>query len=71
MTNQISFTNYAIARHLGRVGVNCSKFDCSTINWSTLLAGNQLLNTKLINYSNPVNPGSTVFEQLTKKVTNG
>ncbi len=26
-----------------RVGVNCSKFDCSTIICSTLLAGNQLL----------------------------
>ena len=25
-----------------QVGVNCSKFDCSTINWSTLLAGNQI-----------------------------
>ncbi len=43
------------------VGVNCSKFDCSTINWSTLLAGNQLLDTKFINCSNPVNP----VEQLT------
>ncbi len=53
------------------VGVNCSKFDCSTINWSTLLAGNQLLDTKFINCSNPSNPGSTGFEQLTKKVTNG
>ncbi len=50
-----------------RVRVNCSKFDCSTINWSTLLAGNQLLDTKFINCSNPVNPGSTGFEQLTKK----
>jgi hypothetical protein len=39
------------------VGVNSSKFDCSTINWSTLLAGNQLLDTKFINCSNPVNPG--------------
>jgi hypothetical protein len=29
------------------------------------LAGNQLLNTKFINCSNPVNPGSTGFEQLT------
>ncbi len=48
-----------------RVGINCSKFDCSTINWSTLLAGNQLLDTKFINCSNPVNPGSTGFEQLT------
>ncbi len=38
-----------------RVGVNCSKFDCSTINWSTLLAGNQLLDTKFINCSNQVN----------------
>ncbi len=46
------------------VGVNCSKFDCSTINWSTLLAGNQLLDTKFINCSNPVNPGSTGFEQF-------
>ncbi len=54
-----------------RVGVNCSKFDCSTINWLTLLAGNQLLDTKIINCSNPVNPGLTGFEQLTIKVTNG
>ena len=53
------------------VGVNCSKFDCSTINWLTLLAGNQLLDTKFINCSNPVNPGSTGFEQLTKKMTTG
>jgi hypothetical protein len=53
------------------VGVNCSKFDCSTIICSTLLAANQLLDMKLINCSNPVNPGSTGFEQLTKKVTNG
>jgi hypothetical protein len=52
-----------------RVGVNCSKFDCSTIICSTLLAANQLLDTKFINCSNPVNPGSTGFEQLTKKVT--
>jgi hypothetical protein len=50
---------------------NCSKFDCSTINWSTLLAGNQLLDTKFINCSNPVNPGSTGFERLTKKMTTG
>ena len=49
------------------VGLKCLKFDCSTINWSTLLAGNQLLNTKFINCSNPVNPGSTGFKQLTKK----
>ena len=48
-----------------RVGVNCSKFDCSTINWSTLLAGNQLLYKKFINCSNQVNPGSTGFDQLT------
>ena len=47
-----------------RVGVNCSKFDCST-----LLAGNQLLDTKFINCSNPVNPGSTGVDQMTKKVT--
>jgi hypothetical protein len=47
------------------VGVYCSKFDCSTINWSTLLAGNQLLDTKCINCLNPVNPGSTRFEQWT------
>ncbi len=38
------------------VGVNCSKFDCSTIISSTLLAANQLLDTKLINCLNPVNP---------------
>ena len=41
-----------------RVGVNCSKFDCSTIICSTLLTANQLLDTKFINCSNPVNPGS-------------
>jgi len=35
-----------------RVGVNCSICDCST-----LLAANQLLDTKLINCSNQVNPG--------------
>jgi hypothetical protein len=57
-----SYTDYC------RVGVNCSKFDCSTINWSTLLAGNQLLDTKFINCSNPVNPGSTGFEQLCRPV---
>jgi hypothetical protein len=60
-----------LAKKKGRVGVNCSKFDCSTIICSTLLAANQLLDTKLINCSNPVNPGSTGFEQLTKKVTSG
>jgi hypothetical protein len=42
------------------------KFDCSTIICSTLLAGNQLLDTKFINCSNPVNPGLTGFEQMTK-----
>ena len=55
----------------GRVSINCSKFDCSTINWSTLLAGNQLLNTKLFNCSNQVTLGSTWFDKLTKKVTTG
>jgi hypothetical protein len=30
------------------------------------LAGNQLLDTKFINCSNPVNPGLTGFEQMTK-----
>jgi hypothetical protein len=39
------------------VGVNCSKCDCSTVICLTLLAGNQLLDTKFINCSNPVNPG--------------
>jgi hypothetical protein len=48
------------------VGVNCSKFDRSTINWSTLWAGNQLRKTKFINCSNQVNPGLTGFEQMTK-----
>jgi hypothetical protein len=52
------------------VGVNCSKFDCSTINWLTLLAGNQLLDTKFINCSNPVNPGLTGLEQMTKNIVN-
>ncbi len=51
--------------------MNCSKFDCSIIICSTLLAANQLLDTKFINCLNPVNPGSTGFEQLTKQVTNG
>jgi hypothetical protein len=39
------------------VGVNCSNCDCSTRNCSTLLAGNQLLDTFFVNCSNPVNPG--------------
>jgi hypothetical protein len=39
------------------VGVNCSKFDCSTVICSTLLAGNQLLDTKFINCLNPVKLG--------------
>ena len=34
-------------------------------------AENQLIDTKFINCSNPVNPGLTGFEQLTKKVTTG
>ena len=50
--------------------MNCSKFDCSTINWSTLLAGNQLLDTKFINCLNPVNPGLTGFKQMTKNIVN-
>jgi hypothetical protein len=33
-------------RRITWVGVNCSKCDCSTVICSTLLAGNQLLNTK-------------------------
>jgi hypothetical protein len=49
-----------------RVGVNCSKFDCSTIICLTLLAGNQLLDTKFINCSNPVNACLTGFEQMIK-----
>jgi hypothetical protein len=52
-----------------RVGVNCSKFDCSTVICSTLLAANQLLDTNFINCSNPVNPGYTGFEQMTKKIS--
>ena len=62
--------NIIISYKILRVGVNCSKFDCSTINWLTLLAVNQLLDTKFINCSNPVNPGSTRFKQLTKKSDN-
>ncbi len=58
-------------REFSWVGVNCSKFDCSTINWSTLLAGNQLLHTKFFNCLNRVNPRSTRFDRLTKKVTTG
>ncbi len=51
------WTNFlSICRsQIKRVGINCSKFDCSTINWLTLLARNQLLDTKFINCSNPVN----------------
>ena len=58
--NKINVIVKAVLFHwMSGVGINCSKFDCSTINWLTLLAGNQLLDTKFINCSNPVNPGST------------
>jgi hypothetical protein len=44
------------------VGVNCSNCDCSARDCSTLLAGNQLLDTNFDNCSNPVNPGkSSIF----------
>ena len=69
-TAQNLIARQSIGRHFWQE-INCSKFECSTINWSTLLAGNQLLDTKFINCLNPVNPGSTGFEQLTKKVTIG
>ena len=38
-----------------QVGVNYSNYDCSTRNCSTLLAGNQLLDTKFENCSNWIN----------------
>jgi hypothetical protein len=44
--NQINFAS------VSGVGVNCSTIICST-----LLGANQLLDTKFINCSNPVNPG--------------
>jgi hypothetical protein len=56
------YLQHLINEKLKRVDINCS-----TIDWLTLLAGNQLLDTKFINCLNPVNPGSTGFEQLTKK----
>ncbi len=61
--------SFAAKQEQFRVGVNCSKFNCSTVICLTLLAGNQLLDTKFINCSNPVNPGETGFEQLIKKVS--
>ena len=65
-TNSCIMPNYLKPNSSPWVGVNCSKFDCLTIICSTLLAGNQLLDTKFINCSNPVNHGLTGFEQMTK-----
>jgi hypothetical protein len=41
-------SNWKKMEYYPKVGVNCLKFDCSTINWLTLLTGNQLLDTKFI-----------------------
>ncbi len=46
-----------VSQYFLRVGVNCSNCDCSTRDCSTLLAGNQLLDTNFDNCLNPVNPG--------------